>query len=129
MEPRRIILAHVPRLLREMLERALTAVPGLRIIEELSDLAQVPEALERTGAEWVIVSLPPGGKLSSVTEPLLVAHPSVRLVNMVSDGSHVTMQWVEPREQALDEFSMNELIALLRDEPNIPANQSPLIEP
>jgi hypothetical protein len=117
MEPRRIILAHVPRFLREMLERVFATVPGLHIVDEVADLSQVPGAIARTGAQWVIVALPPGDQLSSVADFLLTTHPSIRLVNVATDGSHVTMQWVEPREQTLDEFSMSELIALLRDEP------------
>jgi hypothetical protein len=122
MEPRRIILAHVPRFLREMLERAFVNDPGLRIVAEVADLSEVPEAITRTGAQWVIVSVPPTGQLSAVADLLLTAHPSIRLVNVATDGSHVTMQWVEPRTQALDEFSMSELIALLRDEPRDQVN-------
>lgn len=125
MEPHRIILAHVPRFLREMLERAFAKVPGLDIVDEVTDLSQVSSAIAQTGAQWVIVSLPPGNQLSSLAGLLLAAHPSVRLVNVAADGSHVTMQWVEPREQTLDEFSMNELIALLRDEPRDWVNPVP----
>jgi DNA-binding NarL/FixJ family response regulator len=118
MEPRRIILAHVPRFLREMLERAFANTPGLRIVAEVAELSEVSEAIAQTGAQWVIVSLPPIGELATTAEHLLATHPSIRLVNVATDGSHVTMQWVEPREQTLDEFSMNELIALMRDEPH-----------
>jgi hypothetical protein len=117
MEQRRIILAHVPRFLREMLERAFAKDPGLHIVAEVADLSEVADALTLTGAQWVIVSLPPGSQLSSRAELLLAAHPSVRLVNVAADGSHVTMQWVESHEKTLDEFSMNELITLLRDGP------------
>ena len=117
MEPRRIILAHVPRFLREMLERAFAKDPGLHIVAEVAELSDVSDAIARTSAQWVILSLPPAGQLSAAADRLLTAHPSIRLVNVVADGSHVTMQWVEPHEQMLDEFSMSQLIALLRDEP------------
>lgn len=117
MEPRQIVLAHVPRFLRDMLQRAFENVPGLRIVAEVADLAQLPAALDRTRAQWVIVSLPPDGTSASVVDHLLAAHPSVRVMNLATDGSHLTMQWVEPHQQTLDELSMSELIALLRDEP------------
>ncbi len=113
MEPRRIILAQVPRFLREMLERAFDKVPGIRIVAEVADLAQLPAVLDRTGAQWVIVSLPPNGTVANGIDRLLAAHPSVRLMNVASDGSHVTMKWVEPRQQTLDTLSMSELIELL----------------
>jgi hypothetical protein len=122
MEPRRIILAQIPRFLRETLERAFDQVPGIRIVAEVVDLAQLPAALDRTGAQWVIVSLPPDGTVATGLDRLLAAYPSVRLMNVATDGSHVTMQWVEPREQTLDALSMSELIELLRDEPPDRAN-------
>ena len=122
MEPRRIILAHVPRFLREMLERAFAKVPGLQIVDAVADLSQVANAIARTDAHWVIVSLPPEGPLSTEVNRLLAAHPATRLVNVATDGSHVTLQWLEPHKQSLDEFSLGELIALLRDEPRDPAN-------
>jgi hypothetical protein len=125
MEPRRIILAHVPRFLREMLERAFLNDPSLRIVAEVAELSEVSEAITRTGAQWVIVSLPPEGQLSSAADLLLAAHPSIRLMNVATDGSHVTMQWVEPREQMLDEFSMTDLISLLRNGPGGQANADP----
>lgn len=124
MEPRRIILAHVPRFLREMLERAFANAPGLRIVAEVAELSEVSDAITRTGAQWVFVSLPPTGQLATMAEHLLATHPSIRLVNVAADGSHVTMQWVEPREQTLDEYSMSELIALMRDEPHDRLNVS-----
>ena len=124
MEPHQIILAHVPRFLRETLERAFAKVPGLRIVDEVPDLSQVTNVIAQTGAQWVIVSLPPEDQLSSVADRLLAAHPSTRLVNIAADGSHVTMQWLEPRQRTLDEFSMSELIALLRDEPHDRINLS-----
>ncbi len=117
MESHQIVLAHVPRFLREMLQRAFEKAPGIRIVDEVTDLAQLPAALDRTGARWVIVSLPPDGTLANGVDRLLAAHPAVRLMNVATDGSHVTMQWVEPHQQTLDDLSMSELIALLRDEP------------
>jgi hypothetical protein len=119
MEPRRIILAQVPRFLRETLERAFDKAPGIRIVAGGADLAQLAAALDRTGAQWVIVSLPPNGIVVNGIDRLLAAHPSVRLMNVASDGSHVTMQWVEPRQQTLDTLSMSELIELLSMNPTI----------
>lgn len=117
MEPRQIVLAHVPRFLREMFQRAFEKVPGIHIADEVTDLAQLSAALDRTSARWVIVSLPPDESLAKVIDDLLAAHPAVRLLNVASDGRHVTMQWLEPHQQILDELSMGELIALMRDEP------------
>ncbi len=118
MEPRRIILADVPRFLREMLKRAFEQAPGLWVVGEVADLTRLSSAIERTGAQWVVVSLPPDGKMPAMVEPLLAAHSSVRVLGVANGGSQVKMHWVEPHEQTLDDLSLDELIAvLLADSP------------
>lgn len=118
MEPQRIILANVPRFLDETLKRALVNVPGLRIVGEVADWAMLPSAIRQTGAQWIIVSLPSGPSMSQAANELLAVHPTIRLLNIATDGGHTTLQWVEPHEQAIDDFSMGELIALLTSEPS-----------
>jgi len=117
MEPQRIILANLPRLLKEMLERALTDAPGLRIVGETADWARLPMMIKETGVEWVIASLPSDPGAFAVTDALFAIRPGVRLLNVAIDGGHITVRWVEPHEQTIDEFSLSELITLLRDEP------------
>ena len=112
-ESRRIILADVPRFLREMLKRAFEQSPGLRVVGEVADLSRLSAAIERTGAHWVVVSLPPDGKMPAMVEPLLAAHPSVRVLAVTNDGSQIKMHWVEPHEQTLESLSLDELIAVL----------------
>ncbi len=117
MEPQRIILANVPRLLVETLQRALADVSGLQIVGEFSDWAMVPAAIQQTGAQWVIVSLPSDPETSQAVEALLTAYPAIRLLNVATDGGHITTQWIEPHEQTIDEFSLAELIDLLTNPP------------
>ena len=118
MEPRRIILADMPRFLREMLKRAFEQAPGLCVAGEVADLSHLSSAIERIGAQWIVVSLPPDGKMPAVVEPLLAAHPTVRVLAVTNDGSQIKMQWVEPHEQTLESLSLDELIAvLLADNP------------
>jgi hypothetical protein len=119
MEPQRIILANVPRFLVETLQRALADVSGLQIVGEIADWAMLPSAIQRTGAQWVIVSLPSGRETSQAVEALLKAYPAIRLLNVATDGGHITLQWVEPRTQTIDDFSMRELVALLTSQPPI----------
>ncbi len=117
MEPQRIILADVPRFLVETLQRALADVSGLQIVGEVADWAMLPSTIQRTGAQWVIVSLPSDRETSQAVEALLTACPGIRLLNVATDGGHITLQWVEPRVQTIDDFSMPELVALLTNPP------------
>ncbi len=78
MEPQRVILANVPRLLVETLQRALADVPGLQIVGKFSDWAMVLAAIQQAGAQWVIVSLPSDPETSQVVAALdLLTHPPV----------------------------------------------------
>ena len=119
MEPQRIILANVPRFLVETLQRALANVSGLQIVGEVADWAMLPSAIQHTGAQWVIISLPSCRETSQAVETLLTAYPAIRLLNVATDGGHITLQWVEPRVQTIDDFSMRELVALLTSQPPI----------
>ena len=117
MEPQRIILTQIPRFLKEMLERAFTNVPEVHIVGEISDWARLPAALKQTEAQWIIVSLPSSEPLPEAAGALLARHPAIRMLNLATDGGHVTLKWLEPHEQAIDEFSMDELITLLTTQP------------
>ena len=125
MESQRVILANVPPLLNEMLERAFVNVPGLRIVAEVADWAILPAVIQRTGASWVIVSVPSGPHISKLAEELLTSRPTIRLLNVATDGGHITLQWVEPRARTLDEFSMGELISLLTSPPHTDQHADP----
>jgi hypothetical protein len=117
MEPQRIILANVPRFLVETLRRALANVSGLQIVGEVANWALLPAAIQQTGAQWVIVSRPSDHETSQAVEGLLSVHPAVRVLNVATDGGHITLQWLEPHEQLIDDFSVPELVALLTSHP------------
>jgi DNA-binding NarL/FixJ family response regulator len=141
MQPRKIIMVDGSRFLREMLKRVIAKTPGLQLVDEITDLASLSSAIEQTGAQWMVVSYPPNGKLPEAIESSLAAHPSVRVLALATDGSQVKMKWVEPRESAvavaadgsqvkmnwiesrekiLDDLSLDELIAVLHEDS--PAN-------
>jgi hypothetical protein len=137
MQPRKIIMVDGSRFLREMLKRVIAKTPGLQVVDEIVEWAELSAAIERTGAQWVVVSYPPQGKLPEAVESSLAAHPSVRVLALATDGSQVKMKWVEPRESVvavaadasqvkmnwaesrekiLDDLSLNELIAILHED-------------
>ena len=110
----RILLANDSRLLRDALKRAITRVPGLRVVGETSEPDELPTAMSQTGAEWVFVSLSQDGSLPKAAEDLLVRHRPVRVIAVTSDLSHIEMRWMEPRQESLDGLSLDQLIDRLR---------------
>ncbi len=113
MEPQRIILMKMPRFLKEMLARALATVSSVRVVGELADWSELPAVLSRTDIQWVVASLPPNEQLPEAANLVLTRYPNIRILNVATDGGHVTLNWIEPHQQLIDEFSMNDLISLL----------------
>ena len=115
MESHRIILAGVPRFMREMLEDVLGQVPGMRIAREPADSSALPETIARMGAHWVILPLGADGRMPARAEELLAACPSVRLLAVSDDGSQLRGQWLELHEETWDDLSLDDLIAIIRE--------------
>ena len=113
-QPHRIVLANESRLWREMLKRVIEKIPDLRIVGVVTDLAILASVVEQTSAGWVILSLTRDGKIPEMAESLLSVHPSVRILAVATDGSQVKMKWLEPHEDELDDWSLNEMIDVLR---------------
>ena len=113
MQPSRIILANGSRFLHEVLKRVIKKIPDLQVVGEITDLARLSSTITETEAEWVIVSLPPDGKMPELVDSALAAHSSVRFLAMATDGSQVRIKWLESREEALDNLSLDELFAVL----------------
>ena len=114
MEARRIILAGESRLLMEMLRRAISKSPELKVVAQVTDLASLPSAVEHTSAQWVIMSQQLEGKIPEVVSRLLAAHPSLLVLALAADGSQARLEWMESHEMILDQLSLNELVATLR---------------
>ena len=135
-QPSRVILAVETRLLREILSRAINRSPYVHIVGEAQDGMDLLSMVRRKGVEWVIMSLQPGSKLPKVAGMLLATQPSVSILGITPDGSRVRMgwkepreetiaagpdgrsielKWVEPREAVLEDLTLDELIAILRE--------------
>ena len=116
MKTKRIILANSSRLVRDMLEKAIRKTPGLELVSNIENLADFPEALRQTEADWAIVLLPPDEQIPDMVEKAINEHQSMRFLLMGVDGSHARMMWNEPHEVALDEKNLQELLGLLRQD-------------
>jgi DNA-binding NarL/FixJ family response regulator len=111
----RIILVDGSRFLREMLKRVLMKSPELEVAGEVTHLEELPKAIRKTKAQWVICFLLPGSDIPTILETLIVREfPSVRILGISTDGSQVKLEWIGLREKFLDDSSLEELTTLLR---------------
>jgi DNA-binding NarL/FixJ family response regulator len=114
MKPQQIILANEPRLLRKLLARVLEMTPGVNVVCEVGSLAELPDAVEQTDPQWMVVSLWQQGKLPEIVKSILAQHPSIKVMGMAANGSAISIKRPEAQERPLTGISLTELLALLR---------------
>jgi hypothetical protein len=113
MSEQRIILANSSRLLHEMLNRILIKTVNLKVVQEITDHKKLPTAIEKSDAEWVIMSLPAESKMPEWVDTYIVDHPHIRFMAMANDGSWVKTKWLETHDEELDNLSLKDMIHIL----------------
>lgn len=113
MSEQRIILANGSRLLHEMLNRILIKTVNLRVVQEITDHKKLPNAIEKSDAEWVIMPLPVESKMPEWVDTYIVDHPHVHFMAVAMDGSWVKTKWLESHEEELENLSLKDLIHIL----------------
>ncbi|MFL7871835.1 MAG: hypothetical protein AB8I58_23605 [Anaerolineales bacterium] len=113
MSEHRIILANSSRLLREMLNRILHKTENLEVVQEITHHESLPTEIEKSDAEWVIMSLPVDHSLPNWVDTYIVDHPSIRFMAVANDGSWVKTKWLEYHEEELDNLTLKDLIHIL----------------
>jgi hypothetical protein len=114
----RIILVNSSRLLREMLHVIFGKTEHLQVVREVSDQEELPSAIEKLEAEWLVISLPFDKGIPNWVDHYISEHPFTRLLAVSTDSSKVKMKWLEPHEENLDDLSLNDLIHILESDPN-----------
>jgi len=113
MTEQRIILANGSRLLHEMLNRILVKTGNLKVVQEIENNDILPTAIEKSDAEWVIMSLPVSSALPKWVDPYIVKHPHMRFMAVANDGSWVKTKWLETHEEEMGNLSLKDLINIL----------------
>jgi DNA-binding NarL/FixJ family response regulator len=118
-----ILLANQPRMLREMLHRALDRTPDVRLVLETDKPNQIPRILDRVRADWLIASLNEDEQLPRPVQEAIQQNPSVSVLGLSADGSHVEVRGAvshgessEGRRYSLENISLSELLTILEDD-------------
>lgn len=118
MAEKRIILAHETKFLRTTLRRLISKTEDLKVVAEVDSLAEIPKTLAHTQADWLLLSLPEDHNLSPEILDELQRHPDLRVLAVSHDGSQMQMEWIERRNHATGEFSVQQFMQIFSDAPN-----------
>ncbi|HKJ26106.1 MAG TPA: hypothetical protein VJ965_00590 [Anaerolineales bacterium] len=108
------MIADQNRLLREMLTKAINTEQDLEIVRILNSHHHLYEQVQNNDIDWVIMSWPDEEEtLPDDVRKILADFPSVGVLIVSPDGSHVRAKWLKVHERILDGIGLNELIELL----------------
>ena len=113
MDAQRIILVNGSRLLGDMLHKVISRADHLEIVQEVSRYEEIPMAIERTKAEWVLMSLPFETSFPRWVDDHLAEHPAMRFLAIFLNSGKVRLKWPGSPDEELEDLSLDDLIYIL----------------
>jgi len=84
-----ILLANQPRMMREIMHRALKKFPETHYIFEFGDAENLRDLVDMLDARWLVVSRNLKGQLSPDVEEVMRQHPGLHVMAVSKDGDYV----------------------------------------
>lgn len=103
----------MPRLMRDIIEEALSAQPDMAIVDVLESPRALVAAARRTRPEFVVIGVD-GPELSPHCAALLADQPRVRVMGIEPRAGEAHLHDLRPHRVSLGEVSPTELIAAIR---------------
>jgi DNA-binding NarL/FixJ family response regulator len=114
----RVVLVDLPQLTRDLIARILDDEPGIHLVCDVAEAAvPVRRLIEETAADIVIIGTDAPALLTECHE-LLDAHAPWRVLAVSSDGRDAHLYGVHPYAMAVDEFSVDSVLEIVRKSAN-----------
>jgi DNA-binding NarL/FixJ family response regulator len=110
-EPSRILLIDLPRILREIIEQAVENEPDMVIVNGNGSGGDLGSALEQSRAEFVITGAAHG---PDEVGALLERHPRLRVLSVVGDAREAYLYELRPTRTPLAEVSPRAIVDAIR---------------
>jgi len=115
MSIKKIILVIQSRLFREMLNRALGKVENLIIVQEINSPELLPEAIEQTNIDWVVIYSEQCHVIPDWVDEFVSFHPTVCLIDLTMKGNRINLRLLNNPDEKIEDISLKELITLLEE--------------
>jgi AmiR/NasT family two-component response regulator len=120
----RVLVANRPRLLREMVLSALSEHEGIDVVGEVEDERDVPESVEKTKPDFLLIGMEEGQGRPRICDILLKRYPSLRIIAVAPSSSLGIFYWASFEiHSATLEASEEGLLEVIRRKNALPGGQ------
>lgn len=120
MEPIKILLVGMPRLMADIIEFGLDAHPDMLIVGKLDSRAELVAQTRRTHPDFLVLDLD-DARLPEECDAMFAESPHMRVLGLERDGAEAALYELRPRRAALGSISPSELAIAIRS-----ANANPV---
>jgi chemotaxis response regulator CheB len=114
-KPIRILVANQPRLMRELILETLADQPDFEIVGEVAEKSKIPENVQRTLPNFVVIALDHPGRRPAICEELLREHPDLRVIAVAPEKNCFVYYWASLEIHSRDvEASEEGLLTAIR---------------
>jgi chemotaxis response regulator CheB len=89
----RVLVANRPKLMREVILAALTDQPGVEIVGEVADEAEIPNQLKATFPDLLVIGLDENEQRPPLCDRVLRDHPDLRIIAVASRKNRTLCFW------------------------------------
>lgn len=106
----RVLVANRPKLMRELILATLADEPGIEIVGEVLEEAQIAERVRLTSPDLLVIALDEPEKRPEICDTLLRDFPGLRIIAVASQQNVSVFYWasfdihsseIEPSEQGI----------------------------
>jgi DNA-binding NarL/FixJ family response regulator len=89
----RVLVANRPKLMREVILAALADQPGIEIVGEVSNEAEIPAQVRATIPDLLVIALDENEQRPPICDRVLREHPELRVVAVASREDRTLYYW------------------------------------
>jgi len=90
----RVLVANHPRLMRELMLTTFGDQPDIEIVGEVSEEADIPESVDRTRPDFLVISQERIGARPGVCDVVLQRHPELKIIAISTERNYSVHYWV-----------------------------------
>jgi chemotaxis response regulator CheB len=89
----RVLVANRPRMMRELILATFADQPDIEIVGEVATDEEIPNTVERTMPDLVVVALDEPGRRPRVCDVVLRQHPEIKIIGVDSKQNYSVFYW------------------------------------